>query len=85
MVAWDELTCSDAAGLVQVLCDFSIFDGDTGMWIESVPTPFFLCCHSSVALPIASQAVPPPSPSPLGKPLCCCHARQDRLRPLLMQ
>ena len=59
---------------MQVLCDFSIFDGDTGMWVESVPTPYFLCCHSCVALPVASQPALPPSTSPLGKPLCCYHA-----------
>ena len=65
------LACCNAACSVQVLCDFSIFDGDTGMWVESVPTPYFLCCHSCVALPIASQAALPPSTSPLGKLLCC--------------
>ncbi|CAL5228939.1 g12168 [Coccomyxa viridis] len=48
----------------QVLCDFSIFDGDTGMWVESVPTPYFLCCHSCVALPVASPAALPPAPHP---------------------
>lgn len=59
---------------LQVLCDFSVFDGDTGMWVESVPTPHFLCCHSAVALPQAPPAPPshPPSPSPLGKPRSHC-------------
>ena len=51
----------------QVLCDVALFDGDLMRWTPPLPTPHFLCAHSSVALPL--PAPPAPAASALGDPI----------------
>ena len=45
----------------QVLCDVALFDGDLMRWTPPLPTPHFLCAHSSVAMPLPALPALPAS------------------------